>query len=427
VSQAFGKTRDYFCFAKKKITNFCKKKRTNCPPANVQKHTFGGINRPKTAMFLHIISFDIPVPANYGGVIVIFNQIRALHEAGVKVILHCFQYGDRQPSEELEKYCHEVNYYPRSRSVWHQLSLRPFIMQSRRPSKLLKRLRKDNFPILFEGMHTCGFIDHKSLARRQKIVRMHNIEWQYYANLSELEDDVLQKAYFFIESIKLQRAEPTVVLHADQIITISTDDEAYFREMKPSTYYVPVFHPNKSVESALGRGEYVLFHGKLSVADNERAALWLMEEIFAETDIPLIVAGLEPSDRLKMLAEKYDNVSIVENPDDRTMIRLIREAHINLLVSFQRAGMKLKLVNSLFRGRFCIVNDKMVSGTGLAGLCYVRNSAAQIRQTIEAILTAPFEQGKINERRTILEKEYSNSENAAKLIEIIQKLGNGNA
>ena len=84
--------------------------------------------------------------------------------------------------------------------------------------------------------------------------------------------------------------------------------------------------------------------------------------------------------------------------------------------------MKLKLVNALFRGRFCIVNDKMVSGTGLAGLCFVRNSAAQIRQTIEAILTAPFEQSRIEERRRMLETEYSNKLNAQKLIEIIQKL-----
>ncbi len=373
-------------------------------------------------MFLHVVSFDIPFPANYGGVIVIFNQLKALKAAGVKVILHCFQYGDRRPAPELDALCEEVNYYPRSRSVWHQLSLRPFIMQSRRHSKLLKRLKKDNYPILFEGIHTCGFIGHSALRRRHKIVRMHNVEWQYYENLANLEDDVLEKAYFFIESIKLQRIEPSVVLHADQILTVSTDDEAYFKEMKPSTYYLPVFHPNKNVDIQTGRGDYVLFHGKLSVADNERAAIWCIENVFEGTDIPFVVAGLEPTDRLKMLAERHENVRLIENPDDAAMSKLVREAQVNLLVSFQRAGMKLKLVNALFRGRFCIVNDKMVSGTGLAPLCFVRNSAAQIRQTIEAILTAPFEQGKIEERRAILEKEYSNAENAQRLIEIIQKL-----
>ena len=42
---------------------------------------------------LHLISFDVPFPANYGGVIDVFYKINSLHKIGVKVILHCFQYG----------------------------------------------------------------------------------------------------------------------------------------------------------------------------------------------------------------------------------------------------------------------------------------------------------------------------------------------
>ena len=41
---------------------------------------------------LHLISFDVPFPANYGGVIDVFHKINSLHKIGVKVILHCFQY-----------------------------------------------------------------------------------------------------------------------------------------------------------------------------------------------------------------------------------------------------------------------------------------------------------------------------------------------
>jgi hypothetical protein len=62
----------------------------------------------------------------------------------------------------------------------------------------------------------------------------------------------------------------------------------------------------------------------------------------------------------------------------------------------------------------------MVKGTGLAKLCYVRNSAAAMRQTIEALINAPFEQGKIAERKTVLEAEFSNAENAKKLIQLIK-------
>jgi hypothetical protein len=373
-------------------------------------------------MYLHVVSFDIPYPANYGGVILIFNQIKALHAQGVKVILHCFQYGDRTPQPELEKYAHEVYYYKRSRSLFYQLSFLPFIMRTRQNSALIKRLRRDGYPILFEGMHTSAWVWHKRLRGRQKLVRMHNVEWQYYEGLSfsTAPTEVFEKIYYFIESIKLQRIEPKVVLHADEILTVSTNDQAYYREMKANTHYIPAFHPNTQVESQLGRGEYVLFHGKLSVPDNEQSAIWLIENVFSKIDIPFVVAGMAPSGRLKDLVEQHEHITLVENPDDRRMHELIMKAHINLLVSFQNSGIKLKLINALFRGRFCIVNEQMVSGTGLAKLCYVRNSATAIRQTVEALVNAPFEQSKIEERRAILETEFSNTENAKKLMELIK-------
>lgn len=370
-------------------------------------------------MYLHIVSFDIPYPANYGGIIVIFNQIKALHEQGVRVILHCFQYGGREQQPELEKYCHAVYYYPRSRNLIYQLSLLPFIMRTRLNKKLLNRLRQDDYPILFEGMHTAALIWNKRLRGRQKIVRMHNVEWKYYESLSELSEDWLEKLYFFIESLKLQRIEPKVVLHADQIITLSGNDQKYFSAFKANSHYLPAFHPNNMVENMPGRGEYVLFHGKLSVADNEKAAVWLMKEVFNNVEMPFIVAGMEPSERLKEEAARHENISLVENPDEARMNELIRNAHINLLISFQSAGIKLKLINALFRGRFCIVNDVMVDGTGLKSLCYVRNTATAIRQTIEALGNTSFETSRVDERKVILESEFSNPENAKKLIQLI--------
>lgn len=370
--------------------------------------------------YLHIVSFDIPYPANYGGVIVIFNQVKALHALGVKVILHCYEYGDRKPRPELAQYCHEVYYYKRSRSPFYQLSLLPFIMRTRESRSLMKRLRRDRHPILFEGMHTAAFVWHPRLRARQKIVRMHNVEWQYYDGLSKLTDNVLEKIYYFIESIKLQRIEPKVVLHADEILTISLNDQAYYARKKANTHYLPAFHANREVESLPGKGEYVLFHGKLSVPDNERAATWLIREVFAGLDIPFKIAGMEPSEQLRELVAQYEHISLVASPDEATMNALIRNAQCNLLISFQQAGIKLKLINALFRGRFCVVNETMVSGTDLSKLCYVRNSAAAIRQTLEALINVPFEQSRIEERREVLEMEYSNLENAKRLTGLIK-------
>jgi len=42
---------------------------------------------------LHIVSFDVPYPANYGGVIDVFYKLKALHSLGIEIYFHVFEYG----------------------------------------------------------------------------------------------------------------------------------------------------------------------------------------------------------------------------------------------------------------------------------------------------------------------------------------------
>jgi hypothetical protein len=42
---------------------------------------------------IHIISFDVPYPANYGGVMDVFYKLKNLHALGTHIILHCYDYG----------------------------------------------------------------------------------------------------------------------------------------------------------------------------------------------------------------------------------------------------------------------------------------------------------------------------------------------
>ena len=78
---------------------------------------------------VNIISFNIPYPANYGGVIDVFYKIKAFNDLGVNVILHCFEYG-RDRSEVLESMCDKVYYYKR-RGALCNVSHIPYIVYSR--------------------------------------------------------------------------------------------------------------------------------------------------------------------------------------------------------------------------------------------------------------------------------------------------------
>ena len=143
--------------------------------------------------YLNIISLNIPWPANYGGVLDIYYKMKALHECGVKIILHCFEY-ERPRTSELEKICHEVHYYKRRTGLLPNLTYLPYNVYGRKDKNLIKNLLKNDYPILFEGLHSCYYLSDKRLRNRFKIFRECNIEHDYYNALSHSTDNIIKKS-----------------------------------------------------------------------------------------------------------------------------------------------------------------------------------------------------------------------------------------
>lgn len=369
-----------------------------------------------TEKHLHIIAFDVPYPANYGGVIDVFYRVKSLTEAGVKVHLHCFEYGRGEP--EILNRCHEVKYYKRDTSFVKQLSLTPFIVNSRQSEALVQDLLKDEYPILCEGLHTTAVLLDKRLRNRKIFVRAHNVEHDYYNGLAETERCGWKRLFYHAEAWKLRRYEP-VLKNTAGIFAISQKDADYFKQYFNNVTLVPGFSATDAVCSETGRGEYVLYHGNLSVRENEDAAKWLIENVFAELDLHCIVSGLNPSDKLKKLVDTYTNVTLVANPDDAEMIDLLRQAQVNILVTNQPTGLKLKLLNALYNGRFCLVNSDMVKGTSLDTLCVVADEPEQMITEIKRLMEEDFTEDDIEERDAQMRQLYDNEENARKIIEAI--------
>ncbi len=365
---------------------------------------------------LHIISFNVPFPANYGGVIDVFYKLKALHSKGIRIHLHCFEY-NRIASKELEKYCESINYYKRKTGLLSFLSYKPYIVYSRRSENLIQNLLKDNYPILFEGLHSCYYIDDKRLKNRKKIYRESNIEHQYYFNLFKAEKNVLKKTYFITESIKIKLYEKNLK-NVSIMLVVSQSDTAYLKQHFPGKkiYYLPSFHANDDVKIKTGRGKYALYHGNLSVSENDKAANFLIKNVFNNSSIPLVIAGLNPSERLLKFARHNKNIKIISNPSDEEMFNLIREAHVNILLSFQATGLKLKLLNTLYNGRFCLVNNEMVEGTSLRELCIIANKINELRTSLEEIFKREFDSKQIELREQKLKEHYSNEANVERLI-----------
>ena len=370
--------------------------------------------------YLHIISFDIPYPANYGGVIDVFYKLKSLHKKGIKIILHCFEYPGRERNEILNNYCDRIYYYPRLMGLKSAISPKPYIVSSRRSDELLRNLQKDNYPILFEGLHSCYYIDDLRIRDRLKIYRESNIEHRYYFNLFKVEKKAEKKLYYFAESFKL-RLYQKVLKFADLMLVVSQEDTEYLCKMFPGNKveYLPSFHANKEIESQTGRGEYALYNGNIEVPENAYAISFLINKVFKNIQTPLVIAGMNPPKHILKLAAGHANVKIIANPNDKSMFELIRNAHVNILITFQATGLKLKLLNTLYKGRFCLVNDEMLNGTNLNALCEIGNSPSQLIEKLNILFNQDFKEENILQRKKILNLNYSNEANIDKLISLV--------
>jgi hypothetical protein len=368
-------------------------------------------------MDLHIISLNIPYPPDYGGMIDTFYRIRELHELGVRIHLHCFEYG-RQHSKELESLCETTCYYPRTSGLLNHLSEIPYIVKSRKSKILLKNLVTDDYPILFDGLHSTFYLGHHALSSRRKLVRLHNIEHKYYKNLADNEQNLLKKVYFLLESVKLKRYEK-VLKYADFILPISDRDQNYFENKYHNSFFIAPFHPFSGFKGLPGTGDYLIYHGDLSVNENSSMADSLISNVFSKIPYPCIIAGKNPPEFIKKHASQHTNIKVISNPDNDQMERLIINAQINILPALSDNGFKLKLLMALFAGRHCLVNSAAGANTSIRSLCHVADYDAEIVKEVHLLMKQPFTDGMILERHRVLSEKFNLQDNAKKLIELV--------
>lgn len=370
---------------------------------------------------LHIISFTVPYPVNYGGIFDLFYKLPALQNEGVKIHLHCFCY-ENDPQEELNKYCESIHYYQRHEGHKAFSACLPYIVASRKNEELFQNLLKDEYPILMEGIHCSYLLNDERFCNRKKFVRIHNVEHQYYHHLAQSASSFFKKMYYKRESGLLKNYEHSIVSKATAFWGVTHKDVDIYRDELGCTTidYLPVYLPaNWQVKCLSGRGCYCLYHGDLSVDINEKAVIWLLENVFDKTQLPFVVGGKNPSDRLEKIIHNRQHTCLVSNPSVKEMQDMISKAHINILPSYSNSGIKLKLLNALFNGRFCLVNDATIEGSGLNDLCVAANNSEEFQSRLIELYELPFSADEVGKRKRVLETMFNNEANAKQQIKWI--------
>jgi len=211
---------------------------------------------------------------------------------------------------------------------------------------------------------------------------------------------------------------------ANSIICVSNYDRDYYKNLfsnMKNIYTVFPFHADNDFMIDNSKGNYCFYHGNLSVNENIDAALYLINEVWSKIEnINLKIAGKNPPQSLINLVNQLDNIDLIPNPTDSELIKLVRQAQINVLYTDQATGLKLKLLKVFFNSKFIILNSKMIWGMGLDNnnLIIADNS----EKFSEAILNYFYKDFDINDletRKKMIDSKFNNTENAKRILNII--------
>lgn len=367
---------------------------------------------------LHIISFDNPYPPKYGGTIEVYYKIKALSELGYTIHLHCFILKETQVSEELKAITAEVYFYKYSYNLFNLLSKLPFSVVSRNSTALLTNIKKVKAPILFESLKTTLLVKKGQLKEYTKILRLHNVEQDYFKGIASSEKDPIKKLLYRLEGIKFKKYE-SIISEFDDVLTLSHFEHEHVSELFGNSHYIPVFHGNNKVKQLSETGGYALYHGDLKTPDNRLAAAAIIA-IFKEIkDYSLIIASSSNEAYIKRLAGDASNIKFIKLQGFSHLKELLNQAHINIVWSLQRSGTKLKLINALFHSRHCIINCNIIDDAAVAGLCERAETEEQLVEAVNRLKLSPFNGAK--QRADVLEYYLNDLHNATLIDKLISE------
>ena len=361
---------------------------------------------------LHIICFDNPYPPDFGGVIDVFYKVKALHSLGFTIYLHCYHDDRYVVSDELKAITSVVYLYKKNKNPLFVFSKFPLPVICRFHKDIIVNVKKHNAPILFEGLHSTMILQKANLTNK-KYLRLHNIESNFYAGMSMSETNLVKKILYYFVSKKYVEYQK-IIPNFDYVFALSQHEYSEAQKMTTNCSYVPVFHGNGSNAILSEFGNYAFYHGDLRLSDNKRAAQFLIDVFASIPDYNLIIASSNGKQFVESNSKNVSNVKFVEIQDEKHLDELFANAHINVMLSFQEAGTKLKVINSLFKSRFCLINKSMVDDEKVLSLCETAETKQNFIDEILDLKSKPYNQ---NETRMKVLMEVLNNGTNAKLIE----------
>ena len=375
-----------------------------------------------------IISFIDPLYGHAGGATKnVQNSCDALAEANYQVDLYSFHNTSENPNHLLLSNGVNISgQYRTSNNVFLFLRRYPFCVERRRAAQLMKIDWSKYDLVLFEGEQVYWIYKRIKGYIRRGLIRMHDIESTYRREVAASQTGI-HKFLNNLESYKFTRIEKELCEDESFFGFVSTSELEMFKKnykkKDSNLLYLPPFYDFVGGEQTVGKGNYIIFFGDLSLENNYLSIKWYLENCFKkaraiEKSLTIHVCG-KTSDKQKLELEGISEGVISKGFVD-DLPKEIANAKFVVCPILYGAGVKIKLFEALSYGKLVLANSKALEGTLFENgkhLIVVETAEEFITKTINFFRSPTLPNYSYN-LKSIFERVYSSKH----FIETIEKL-----
>lgn len=324
-------------------------------------------------MKIVIVSGFFPYPAHFGGAFDVLERVKGLRGLGYEVdlVCTCKVMPDSEQLQYVQSYVNQVIVLPRKNNAIHLFSFIPLQVLSRLSLKKVLFIQRYDVAIL-ESESVGMIMKNKSFSVEKVCVRVHNNESKYFFQLALSTSKLLDKLYYFSESLKFKWYSKQIFKKADRLWFISSKElhEYLKKEISaPKAIFLPTGTPTTFYNQSLDNST-VLFVGALFMPNNRKALRWYLQKvhpfIVSEKNYKLIVVGSTGDLDEKVIQSEfkgYEKVEVHLNQFD--LQPFYKQSSIFINPMFYGTGIKLKSVNAIQNGLVLISTDIGSEGIGL--------------------------------------------------------------
>ena len=295
----------------------------------------------------------------------------------------------------------------------------PFSISSYYDKKLISVLNSDQHPILFHGTETTFNVKDIKRSGRKIFIRCLENDMPGEFSNSKFNIDGISRWHDFFSITKSNYENDLLKQFPLFVPNKETSDKLTAKTKNISTYLIPHFIGIPAYYGENGTGNFCLLHGNLANHKMEKAAHWLLDNIFNEIDIPFVIAGNHPSKSLEEAAHRQLNTCLVANPAANERLELIKKAQLNILPSLRINSNTHELIQSLIFGRHILGLEKNYSTDGVIDLIHFENEKEELKTKIKNLFELSFTEEEKNKREAFLQKNLNDKINVEKLINML--------